>query len=97
MRQRKSRSTLHERIALVVAATVHAEAHRAHDLVGQLPVLAREVITQRLQQLERGAAAWNCVGGEGTFDPVLGLYRDVGMEYTNRLDDLRQALAGRPV
>ncbi len=33
---------LHERIALVVAAPVHAEAHRAHDLAGPLPALARE-------------------------------------------------------
>lgn len=195
---------LHERIALVVATTVHAEAHRAHDLAGRLPVLAREFITQRLQQLEIAAAEpdhlyereqllnafgaevpattridlyirthsgedhffeiksakpnkgqciemkqrlltalgirrradvfawwgvpynpygtasayshpyparffdfgndvklgdefWNFVGGAGTFDQLLDLYREVGMEYTARLDELRQALAGRPV
>jgi hypothetical protein len=47
---------LHERIALVVASEVHAVAERAVDLTGQLPVLAREFITQRLGQLEAGAA-----------------------------------------
>lgn len=48
---------LHERIALVVASSTHAAAHRAYDLSGQLPVLARAFITQRLSQLEVGAAA----------------------------------------
>lgn len=43
---------LHERIALEVASDVHAEARRAHDLAGNLPVLAREFITQRIDQLE---------------------------------------------
>jgi len=195
---------LHERIALVVATSTHAEAHRAHDLSGLLPVLAREFITQRLIQLEAGAAApdhlyerqqlltafgaevpaatridlyirthagedhyfeiksakpnkgqciemkqrlltalgirrradvfvwwgipynpygtaaayahpyparffdftndvklgadfWSFVGGAGTLEQLLDLYRAVGTEYTAPLDALRQALAHRPV
>lgn len=195
---------LHERIALVVASGTHAAVHRAYDLVGPLPVLAREFITQRLTQLEIGAAApdhvyereqllnafgaevpaatridlyiqtdsgddhyfeiksakpnkgqciemkqrlltalgirrradvfawwavpynpygtaaayahpypkrffdftndvklggkfWNFAGGPGTFEQLLELYRAVGVEYTLRLDELREALAGRPV
>lgn len=195
---------LHERIALVVASGTHAAAHRAYDLAGALPVLAREFITQRLNQLEVGAAApdhlyereqllnafgaevpaatridlyirthsgedhyfeiksakpnkgqciemkqrlltalgirhraevfawwgvpynpygttaayghpypkpffdfindvklggvfWDFAGGAGTFEKLLELYRAVGIEYTPRLDALRQALAGRPV
>ena len=47
---------LHERIALVIGEHAHAEARRAFDLAGQLPVLAREFITQRVNQLSRGAA-----------------------------------------
>jgi hypothetical protein len=195
---------LHERIALVVAASTHAEVQRAHDLSGPLPILAREFITQRLVQLEAASAApdhlyereqllnafggevpagtridlyirtqtdehhyfeiksakpnkgqciemkqrlltalgirrradvfawwgvpynpygtaaayghpyparffdftndvklggdfWDFVGGPGTFDELLDLYRAVGVEYTRRLDGLRQELAGRPV
>jgi len=42
---------LHERIALVVATSIHAGAQRAYDLSGRLPVLAREFVTQRLIQL----------------------------------------------
>jgi hypothetical protein len=48
---------LHERIALVIGEYAHAEARRAFDLTGQLPVLAREFITQRINQLSRGDAA----------------------------------------
>lgn len=48
---------LHERIALVIGEHAHAEARRAFDLTGQLPVLAREFITQRVSQLSRGEAA----------------------------------------
>jgi len=48
---------LHERIALVIAEHAHAEVRRAFDLTGQLPVLAREFITQRINQLSRGEAA----------------------------------------
>ena len=48
---------LHERIAFVVASDAHAEARRAYDLTGSLPLLAREFITQRVAQLETGAAA----------------------------------------
>jgi type II restriction endonuclease TdeIII len=47
---------LHERIALAVAEHAHAEARRALDLTGTLPVLAREFITQRINQLSRGEA-----------------------------------------
>lgn len=48
---------LHERIALVIGENAHAEARRAFDLTGSLPVLAREFITQRINQLSRGDAA----------------------------------------
>src|SRR6266511_2528544 len=47
---------LHERIALAIATESHAGAERAYDLSGRLPVLAREFITQRISQLESGAA-----------------------------------------
>jgi len=47
---------LHERIALAIGEHAHAEARRAFDLTGQLPVLAREFITQRVNQLSRGEA-----------------------------------------
>lgn len=194
---------LHERIALEIAASVHAEARRAYDLTGNLPVLAREFITQRILQLETGSAApdhpyerqqllnafgaevqantridlhiktqqgedhyfeiksakpnkgqciemkqrlltalgirrapnvfvwwgvpynpygtaaayshtfptrffdfanevkmgdrfWDFVGGTGTYNELLDLYRTVGVGYTARLDELRQAFAVRP-
>jgi hypothetical protein len=48
---------LHERIALAIASSVHAVVRRAYDLSGNLPVLAREFFTQRIDQLERAAAA----------------------------------------
>lgn len=51
-----SLGNLHERIAVVIAAEAHNAAQRAYDLAGQLPVLAREFITQRVDQLEVGAA-----------------------------------------
>ena len=51
-----SLGNLHERIALVIGEYAHEEARRAFDLTGQLPVLAREFITQRLNQLSRGEA-----------------------------------------
>ena len=196
---------LHERIALVIGESAHAEARRAFDLTGPLPVLAREFITQRLNQLSRGKAApdhqyereqllhafgdevpattridlnikthdgddhhfemksakpnrgqciemkqrlltalgirrnersfawwgvpydpygrveayahpyplrffdfahevkmgaefWNFVGSDpGTHELLLALYREVGAEYSERLDNLRAAVAGRPV
>ena len=196
---------LHERVALEIAREAHADVHRAHDLSGNLPVLAREFITQRVAQLEGGAALpdhayerqqllgafgaevpegtridlyvkthggmehyfemksakpnkgqcvemkhrlltvlgirrdeavsvwwgvpynpygtaaayahpyparffdfanevklgsdfWNFVGGGGgTFEALLDLYRSVGDEYAEQLDDLREALAGRSV
>jgi len=48
---------LHERIGLAIAESVHESAARAHDLTGNLPVIAREFITQRVAQLEAGEAA----------------------------------------
>jgi len=195
---------LHERIALEIASNVHRDAQRAHDLLGELPVLAREFITQRIIQLRDGEAQpdhayeraqllaafgaevreatridlyvrthsgehyfemkspkpnrgqciemkqrlltvlgirrsadvyvwwgvpynpygtveafshpypqrffdfanevkfgtdfWNFIGDDGAmYELLLDLYRQVGREYTDRLDDLRQALAGRPI
>jgi hypothetical protein len=45
-----------------------------------------------------GAAFWNFLGDEeGTYEALLALYRAIGSEYTDRLDELRQALAGREV
>ncbi len=196
---------LHERIALAIATESHAGAERAYDLSGRLPVLAREFITQRISQLESGAARpdhpyeqqqllgsfgaevpettridlyimthegeehyfemksakpnkgqciemkqrllmvlgirrsqtvyarwgvpynpygsaeayshpypirffdfanevklgsgfWNFVGDDSnTYEELIELYREVGTDYTTRLDDLREALAGRQV
>ena len=196
---------LHERLAFVIAGAAHADARRARDLTGSLPVLAREFITQRLAQLEAGTAApdhdferqqlllsfgaevadttridlsitthagdehyfemksakpnkgqciemkqrlltalamrrservfawwgvpynpygtraayahpypkrffdferdvklgpefWNFVGDDAqTYELLLSLYRQVGQEYTDKLDELRAALAGRAV
>ena len=196
---------LHERIGLVIAEAAHEKARRAFDLRGNLPVLAREFITQRIAQLEAAAAApdhiyerqqllnafgaevsesaridlylkradgsehyfeiksakpnkgqciemkhrlltalairkspdvfgwwgvpynpygtpdayghpyprryfdfanevklgpdfWNFLGDDpATYELLLELYRNVGAEYTKRLDELREALAGRPV
>ncbi|MBA3244622.1 MAG: TdeIII family type II restriction endonuclease [Actinobacteria bacterium] len=192
-------------MAFIVASDAHSHARRAYDLTGSLPVLAREFITQRIAQLETGAAApdhtferqqllssfgaevdgatridlsirtkdgdehyfemksakpnkgqciemkqrlltalgirrsarvfvwwgvpynpygtasayahpyplryfdfkddvklglefWNFVGDDaGTFELLLDLYRQVGLEYTLKLDELRAALAGRAV
>ena len=114
---------LHERIALVLAAEAHSEARRAFDLSGTLPVLAREFITQRINQLIRGEAAPDHLyergqllgafgdevaattrvdlfvrmhgGGDSpaTHDSLIGLYRDVGLEYRSELDELRTAIA----
>ncbi len=47
---------LHERIALSIGEYAHSEAQRAFDLAGTLPVLAREFITQRINQLSRNEA-----------------------------------------
>jgi len=52
-----SLGNLHERVALVIAQEAHADANRAFDLDGHLPVLAREFITQRIGQLTRREAA----------------------------------------
>lgn len=48
-----SLGNLHERIALALAEDAHVEARRTLDLTGQLPVLAREFISQRIGQLTR--------------------------------------------
>ena len=47
---------LHEKVAAVVAAVVHAEVRQPHDLAGAIPVLSREFITQRIGALERREA-----------------------------------------
>jgi Type II restriction endonuclease, TdeIII len=47
---------LHEKIAAVIAAEVHAEVRQPHDLSGAIPVLSREFITQRVSALERREA-----------------------------------------
>jgi hypothetical protein len=49
-------------------------------------------------EVQLGAEFWNFVGDDdGTQDLLLDLYRSVGQEYTEQLDVLREALAGRPV
>jgi hypothetical protein len=48
---------LHERVAGVIAAEIHAEVRQPLDLTGTIPVLSREFITQRIAQLERRHAA----------------------------------------
>jgi type II restriction endonuclease TdeIII len=198
-----SLGNVHEHIAQAIAKAAHADARRAYDLSGALPVLAREFITQRIAQLEAGAASpdhefereqllnafgaevaattridlyvtthsgehhyfemksakpnkgqcvemkqrlltalairqqpdafvawgvpydpygtpqayahpypkrffdfprevrmgavfWNFLGDEdGTYEALLRLYRAVGIEYADRLDELREAVAGR--
>src|SRR4051794_30279815 len=52
-----SLGNVHERVAQVIAKASHADARRAFDLSGDLPVLAREFITQRVAALETAAAA----------------------------------------
>jgi hypothetical protein len=47
---------LHEKIAAVIAAEIHAEVRQPHDLSGAIPVLSREFITQRVSALERKEA-----------------------------------------
>jgi Type II restriction endonuclease, TdeIII len=47
---------LHEKVAALVAAEVHAEVQQPHDLSGAIPVLSREFITQRISALERREA-----------------------------------------
>ena len=49
-------------------------------------------------EVKLGDAFWNFIGGApGTYSELVGLYRDVGIEYTGELDALREAFAGRPV
>lgn len=49
-------------------------------------------------EVKIGAAFWNFVGDDpGTSNLLLGLYRGVGGEYGQRLDDLRAAVAARAV
>lgn len=47
---------LHERVAQMIAAEVHADVRQPLDLTGTMPVLSREFITQRIAQLERRQA-----------------------------------------
>lgn len=47
---------LHERVANVIAGELHADVRQALDLTGTMPVLSRELITQRIAQLERRQA-----------------------------------------
>ena len=43
-----------------------------------------------------GADFWNFLGNDGgTYDVLLGLYRDVGAEHIALLDELRAAIAAR--
>jgi hypothetical protein len=47
-------------------------------------------------EVKVGADFWNFVGDDnGTYDLLLTLYRQVGGDYTVRLDELRAALAAR--
>ena len=47
-------------------------------------------------EVKLGSDFWNFVGDDdGTYDLLLGLYRGVGEQYTQQLDELRAALAGR--
>jgi hypothetical protein len=49
-------------------------------------------------EVKLGPDFWNFLGDDpGTYDLLVDLYRQVGAEYANQLDDLRQALAGRAV
>jgi hypothetical protein len=53
---------------------------------------------EREQLLRLGSEFWNFLGDDlQTSDLLLGLYREVGGEYAEPLDNLREALAGRPV
>ncbi len=48
--------------------------------------------------MKLGLDFWNFVGDDsGTYGLLLELCRQVGTEYTQQLDDLRQTLAGRAV
>ena len=49
------------------------------------------------KEVKIGSVFWNVVGDDdGTFDLLLALYREVGGEYAQQLDDLRAAVATRP-
>jgi hypothetical protein len=49
-------------------------------------------------EVKIGAAFWNVVGDDdGTYDLLIVLYREVGGEYTQQLDELRTAVAERAV
>ena len=47
---------LHEKVAAAIAEEVHADVRQPHDLSGEIPVLSREFITQRVNALERRQA-----------------------------------------
>jgi type II restriction enzyme len=48
-------------------------------------------------EVKLGSEFWNFVGGGGTYELLLGIYREVGLEYAVELDRLRAAVAGRAV
>ncbi len=49
-------------------------------------------------EVKIGAAFWNFVGDDDeTYDLLIALYREVGGEYTEQLDDLRAVVAARAV
>jgi hypothetical protein len=48
-------------------------------------------------EVKLGSEFWNFVGGDGTYELLLALYREVGAEYAVELDGLRAAVAGRAV
>jgi hypothetical protein len=52
-----SLGNVHEQIAQAIGKASHADARRAFDLTGELPVLAREFITQRVAALRSAAVA----------------------------------------
>jgi hypothetical protein len=52
---------LHEHVAVLIASAAHQAATRAYSLSGDVPVLAREFITQRLHALEAGSVGSDAI------------------------------------
>lgn len=63
---------LHEHVAVVIGAAAHQKATRAYTLSGDMPVLAREFITQRLHALEAGAATPDATSERETIRQAFG-------------------------
>jgi hypothetical protein len=63
---------LHEHIAVVIAAAAHQEATRAYTLSGDMPVLAREFITQQLHALKARAARPDAISERETIRQAFG-------------------------